>query len=405
MLSFFRYLKGYVFVYLYGFSPERFLNLCNHHHIKVWKVHPYQDGYQFYISVRDLFQTKEFLKKTKTKVVIRKKLGLPFWLFRYRKRKVFAICLAVCFISLFMTTRFIWSFSIDGNRTMTEDIFVDFLRQENISYGTPAYQIDTDALEKKLRDQFSYITWASFQVDGTRLCLTVKENQTTNEQTTDQTDEKHPFDLCASVDGTVKNMVTRNGTPMVKIGDAVKAGDVLISGLIFVYNDDETVKTIHQTQADGDISIEYEMLYQDGMDYHQQKKIYTGRSYKRPVVGWKDKEFGFSFHDPYEHGDIFTQKYIFSPEIYQMFPVYIGYEKYQEYTMTEEILNKDTALCRLDERFCNFCKSLNQKGIQIIKKDVTINYKKDRVDISVNLTVLMSDGVETPILSQIETGE
>ena len=45
------------------------------------------------------------------------------------------------------------------------------------------------------------------------------------------------------------------------------------------------------------------------------------------------------------------------------------------------------------------------KGIQIIKKDVTINYKKDRVDISVNLTVLMSDGVETPILSQIETGE
>lgn len=156
---------------------------------------------------------------------------------------------------------------------MTEDIFVDFLRQENISYGTPAYQIDTDALEKKLRDQFSYITWASFQVDGTRLCLTVKENQTTNEQTTDQTDEKHPFDLCASVDGTVKNMVTRNGTPMVKIGDAVKAGDVLISGLIFVYNDDETVKTIHQTQADGDISIEYEMLYQDGMDYHQQKRF------------------------------------------------------------------------------------------------------------------------------------
>ena len=174
MLSFFRYLKGYAFVYLYGFSPERFLNLCNNHQIKIWKVEPYEQGYQFYIFASDLFQTKEFLKKTKTKVVIRKKLGLPFLLYRYRKRKIFVLCLLLCVITLFVTTRFIWSFELTGNRTLTKDIYMDFLKSEHISYGTSTHSIDTSYLEKKLRNQYDYITWASFQVNGTRLELSVK---------------------------------------------------------------------------------------------------------------------------------------------------------------------------------------------------------------------------------------
>ena len=98
MISFFRYLKGYAFVYLYGFSPERFLNLCNNHDIKIWKVEPYEQGYQFYIYALDLFRTKDFLNKTNTKVVIRKKLGLPFLLYKYRKRKIFLFSLILCLL-------------------------------------------------------------------------------------------------------------------------------------------------------------------------------------------------------------------------------------------------------------------------------------------------------------------
>lgn len=42
--------------------------------------------------------------------------------------------------------------------------------------------------------------------------------------------------------------------------------------MIFVYNDDETVKTIHQTQADGDISGLYRIckisgIYHDGRNF------------------------------------------------------------------------------------------------------------------------------------------
>lgn len=403
MFSFFRYLKGYVFVYLYGFSPERFLNLCNNNHIKIWKVEPYEQGYQFYIYASDLFRTKEFLNKTKTKVVIRKKLGLPFFLYRYRKRKIYLLCLFLCMFSLFLTTRFIWSFELIGNRTLTKDIYMDFLKSEHITYGTPAHKIDTSYLEKKLRNQYDYITWASFQVNGTRLELSVKENTIISQNS--NSNDLRSCDICASVSGVVTKMVTRAGTPLVGVGSVVSAGDVLISGLIPVYNDDETIKSIHQTQADGDIIIESNLEYKDEQLYHINHKLYTGREYKSIILGFKDHKLSVHFPVQFDNYDILTQNKILSRETYQYIPVFLGYERCMEYTMTEEMLNKDMALCRVNDRFLDFCKTLNQKGIQIIKKDVKINYKNDRVEVLIRLTVRQSDGIVTPILNVTESGE
>ncbi|MBQ1171228.1 MAG: sporulation protein YqfD [Lachnospiraceae bacterium] len=403
MLSFFRYLKGYVFVYLYGFSPERFLNLCNNHHIKIWKVEPYEQGYQFNIFVSDLFRIKDFLRKTKTKVVIRKKLGLPFLLYRYRKRKIFFLCLALCAFSLFLTTRFLWSFEISGNRTLTKDIYMDFLKNENIFYGTPIHDINTSELEKQLRNQYDYITWASFQVNGTRLVLTVKENSGIISEAGKNTESS--CDICASVSGVITKMVTRTGTPLVGVGSIVSSGDILISGLIPVYNDDETIKTIHKTKADGDIVIESNLEYKDEQLFRVNHKLYTGRESRKLILAYKDHEFHIQLPEEYEKYDIMSQNKIISFETYQYVPIYLGYERFMEYTNTEEILNKDMALCRINDRFLDFCKTLNQKGIQIIKKDVKINYKKDRVEVLINLTVRQSDGIMMPISNVTESGE
>lgn len=403
MISFFRYLKGYVFVYLYGFSPERFLNLCNNHDIKIWKVEPYEQGYQFYIYASDLFRTKDFLNKTNTKVVIRKKLGLPFLLYKYRKRKIFLFSLILCLLILFFTTRFLWSFEITGNRTLTKDIYMDFLESENITFGTPTHTIDTSYLEKKLRNQYDYITWASFQVNGTRLELSVKENA--NAFTNSEKDTLNAYDLCASVNGVITKMVTRTGTPMVGVGSTVSAGDVLISGQIPVFNDDETIKSIHETQADGDIVIESNLEYKDEQLYHLNHKLYTGREHIQLLLGYKDYKLCIHLPHEFEKYDIISQNRIFSMQIYELLPVYLGYERVVEYTNTEEMLNKDMALCRINDRFLEFCKTLNQKGIQIMKKDVKINYRNDRVEVLILLTVRQSDGIKMPISNVIESGE
>ncbi len=38
MLQFIQYLKGYVCIRVWGYSPERFMNLCSNHDILLWNI-------------------------------------------------------------------------------------------------------------------------------------------------------------------------------------------------------------------------------------------------------------------------------------------------------------------------------------------------------------------------------
>lgn len=384
MLSIIRFLRGYVSVYLTGFSPERFMNLCNNHQIELWNVEPDRDGYTFYMYVDGFLNCKEFLRKTKTKVVVRKKLGLPFLLFRYRKRKLFFAGLLGCFAALFLATRFIWAFEISGNRQFTDEMFLRFLEEQNVSYGMSIDDLDIDAFEKKLREEYDYITWASAKIEGTKLHVTIKENEVGTGTETVQTESG---DLRATVSGNVVSMVTRAGVPAVKNGDYVNEGDVVISGIVPIMNDDETMRTYHEVRADGDVTIESVLSYRDELALAYEKKVYTGNSDRALVFGLKDKEFKIGFlnlEGDYETLSVRKQVRLLD-NLY--LPVIYGHNDYIEYRMVESTYTKEEAAAILNDRFCRFCETLEEKGVQIMQKDVKINNTGDKVVMSGTLTV------------------
>ena len=49
--SLFRYLKGYVKIRITGYSPERFLNMCCFHGIRIWELKSVGNAYEMYISL------------------------------------------------------------------------------------------------------------------------------------------------------------------------------------------------------------------------------------------------------------------------------------------------------------------------------------------------------------------
>ena len=65
--------KGYVRIRLKGYSPERFLNL----------------SYEMSMSISDFRRLRPMLRKTHSRMELLERHGLPFFLFRYRKRKMF----------------------------------------------------------------------------------------------------------------------------------------------------------------------------------------------------------------------------------------------------------------------------------------------------------------------------
>ena len=119
LLRLIKYVRGYVEVALWGYAPERFLNLCSNHDILIWDLCQQGDVYYFKISVEGFRCLKPLLKKSGTHIRIMGKSGIPFFFFRYRKRKILFAGIVVCMALLFALSRFIWKININGNDSVT----------------------------------------------------------------------------------------------------------------------------------------------------------------------------------------------------------------------------------------------------------------------------------------------
>ena len=154
--SFFRYLKGYLKIRIKGYSPERFVNLCKYKGIEIWDLKYNLDSYEMYISVSDFRKLKPLLKKTVTKVLILERLGFPFFLYHYRKRKLFFVGIAVCILFVYMMTLFLWRIEIEGNQRITNDVILEYLETKQIHYGMKMKEIQRlySTLHEASEDKF-----------------------------------------------------------------------------------------------------------------------------------------------------------------------------------------------------------------------------------------------------------
>ena len=231
-----KFFQGYVRVRLTGYAPERFLNLTSSRNILIWDLQYREEHYEFCISIRGFRQLKPLLKKTKTRLLILEKHGFPFWLHRYRKRKLFAAGVTLCLILLFVMSRFIWSIEIEGNGHRTDDVILKYLESVDVYHGIAKSRLDCSEIEELLRSGFDDIIWASAKIQGTRLIISIQENLIAN-QNLEKPSDLGPSDLVADKEAEIYSILTRQGTPCVEKGSVVKPGDLLVEGRLPIVGD------------------------------------------------------------------------------------------------------------------------------------------------------------------------
>ena len=77
MIQVIRYIKGYLAIRVWGFSPERFMNLCSNHNIFLWDIENHGEYYTMKISLKGFFKLKGITRKTGTRVAVTQRYGLP----------------------------------------------------------------------------------------------------------------------------------------------------------------------------------------------------------------------------------------------------------------------------------------------------------------------------------------
>ncbi len=376
MLQVIRYLQGYLTIKVWGFSPERFMNLCSNHKIFLWNIRNHGDYYTMNIRLKNFYRLKGFTRKTGTRVVITGRYGLPFLSVRAWKRKIFLLGLfgSLCF--WIWMSGFIWAIEVNGNYYVTTDVFQDFLKENEIQTGMKKKNVDIEKLEEAIRTHFDIVTWTSAQIDGTRLLIQVKENDLiiAEKGETKEAQVEAGVDLVADKDGTIVSIVTRTGVPKVSAGAQIKRGDILVEGGVPIYNDDSTVKRYDFCNADADIILRCVYSFEEQIAEKYEKKIYTGREREVPFFLIGTKKFKIQVPgNTYENSDLIEEKRQLKLFDNYYLPVYIGENLVREYKIEEKIYTKEEVKMLFEERLQKFIQTLQEKGVQIIEKNVTIN--------------------------------
>lgn len=411
MLHWAQEIKGYVTIRVWGYSVERFLNLCGNHDILVWDIENH-DGYTtMNISVKGFYEMKPLLKKTGTRASIVQKYGLPFFLSRWQKRKIFLAGLIGCMLFWILTSGFIWNIRIQGNYTLTEDVLLDYLKSQGVYVSMRQKNVHIEELEKALREHYDVITWTSVQIDGTTLLVFLKENEMPEYDTGQKSDSAQTegadvreqarqsgSDLVAAKAGVISYIVTRNGVPQVMPGDTVAEGDILVCGAVPVYNEDETVRKYQFCDADADILIRYPEKVELSEKVAYERKVYTGREKKLPFLGVRDREVEIKIGEPgYESYDVEGETKQLRLLDHWYLPLYYGVRTAREYEMCESRHSKEEMQQLLQDRWAKIIEGFSQKGVQIIEKNVTIK-KNDK-----NWVLSVSMVLEEPAVNRKRT--
>lgn len=385
-----KYVRGYVYVHLTGYATERFLNLCSNRDILLWDLKPAPDGYYFCISVNGYRQLKPILRKTKTKARILARHGLCFHMFRYRKHKIFAGGVVLCGTLLTLCSGYVWNIEVCGNSYLSEDTVVAFLQTEHAGFGSRKADIDCEALEEALRSAYPEVIWTSVKLYGTKLTVELQENLLPEEdyQTADDT----PYDIVAAKDGVIASIITRTGTPLVTEGAEVKKGDLLVSGRLEITNDDGEVTGYLYPGADADVDAFLTYSYTDAINLEYQDKIKTGDKWQN--FGFRILNFQFKnpfFHLPDTSFEVTEEdrQLHFTDNFY--LPVYFVQYTYEEYQMERITCTDEEAKALANEHFSQYLLNLEQKGIQILEKNVMI--EKDNQKYVVRGTVNVKESI------------
>ncbi|MCL2407780.1 MAG: sporulation protein YqfD [Defluviitaleaceae bacterium] len=236
LLALHKFFRGYVTMEVRGFAIPRFINLILHKNIYIWNL--YEDEGQgrtfFNCSIKAFRLLHPAAKKSGVRLRIRRKQGLPFILHKNRRRKPWIIGAAL-FMALFMfLSSFVWLVEITGNDTIGSEDLRIVLQQQGVAPGLFRRRISPREVEGAVMAAFTNISYANVTIHGTRAVLSVVE---TIRPPQISVDRGIPADVIAAKDGIIHDMATEAGRPLVRPGDVVAAGDVLVSGELRVGTD------------------------------------------------------------------------------------------------------------------------------------------------------------------------
>lgn len=261
-----RFFRGTANLHITGISAESFLNLTARHSIHPWGICAVSEiEFTCTAFFGDVKKLRKFAKGFD--IDVRKEKGFPYLLRLAKRRPVFLLGLTVCVLLLAILPHYVWTIQIEGNVNVPTERIEQVIDALGVRFGTGRTQIDSKMLKMRAMHELPELSWFAIGKNGGCVTILVSER----EIMPDSEVKQGITNVIAERDGIISKTEVYGGFRRCKVGDAVREGEILISGV-------ETFeKSTQLTHAYGEIYALTQRKLEAKLPTDYTAKEYTGK--------------------------------------------------------------------------------------------------------------------------------
>ena len=220
-------IAGYIRVRVVGAEPERLLGEISSQ-IQLRDITPVSSlSVECALPKWKMEEFEQIIEKNGAKWEMVGSYGLPqYW------KKAWGLPLIVCFLVFLLLSSMlipgrIFFIQVCGNESVSEQQILNAASEVGLSFGAARRELRSEQIKNRLLSTIPSLSWVGVNTQGCVATISVQERKLEPEER-----EKVPGHIVATRDAVVSSFTVTSGRALCQNGQAVHAGEVLISGFM-----------------------------------------------------------------------------------------------------------------------------------------------------------------------------
>ena len=385
------YLIGYLVIEIEGYYIERYINICKNEKLAIWHLKRQEDiKLVFRARIQDFKELIKIAKKTKCKLKIKSKKGLPFLFQRYKKRKIFLFLLIILAFFIILSSNFVWNVEIQVENNLEIANIEEDIKSAGLDIGKLKSKVDTKSIINEIRLKRDDVAWMGIEIKGTNAIVKLVKA----DEKPEIVDDDEYCSIISDKAGVITKINAQSGTANVKVGDTVNVGDTLINGWM-----EGKYTGIRYVHAKGEIEAKVWYTKYKNVSYNTTDRKETGNTETKYAIKFNNFKINFSKglskFEIYDTIETESKMKLFSDFYLPVSIVKTTYKEIEEQQKTYSIEEaKNIGIQELEQE-------LNQEienKEAIVNKNINTYEKEDSVDVYVTYEVLENIGTNEKIV-------
>lgn len=385
------YLFGYLEIIVEGYYIERFINICKNNKIAIWNLKRKKDiELKCRVGIGDFRETCRIAKKTKCKLRIKKKKGVPFLLNRYKKRKIFFFLLVILIFLIVLSSNYVWNVDIYEENGNKLDNIMEDMEEAGLKVGSLKAKVNTKDIINKIRLKRNDVAWMGIEMKGTNVIVKIVKSI----QKPQIIDENEFCSIISNKAGIITKINAQTGTANVKVGDTVNIGDSLINGWM-----EGKFTGIRYVHAKGEVEAKVWYTKTKFIPYNSKERMETGNIENQYTI--KFNKFKINLHKGVSKFKIYdTIETENKMKLFSDFylPISIIKTTNKEIEEKQKVYKKEEAKNIGVEQLQEELEKEIENKEAIVGKNINTYEKQEGIDINLTYEVLENIGTEEKIV-------